>query len=714
MVRVMANLTSRVVLLLFLLVFFSTSCIEKFNKLEVELNPGVIVPIGSVSLSIGEMMEAVDVESILDSYKDVELNENSDKSYTVVFSQDSVTSVSLFDKVEIPKSPITFGSSKVFGTIRLDAKIEASEKYTLHALLTDFFDIDSIDLGFIKVPVKDVDGQLIKLDEEISNDTREFPLSTELGYNYEYMDLESGEVSLTLTNNLPSTISIFCDIFDPDVNTTLAILNFDNVSAGDPRTERASLAGKRLSKNTKIRILSVKMEETPGPVLINLEDFIEIEGGLNNLVLSGGKAELPSQSPIDSTNKVELSFDEVKRLDELQFENGEMAIDISSPFALNGKLVIDIPSMLDADGNPEKIVLDFDNSKSESERISMKDYKLLFNQNESGKSNIEYSYSFELLQSDGLVEFKSTDSISFSFSIKKYDFSFIVGDFGQQKVDIEPTRIKLPISVDFLGAQVFLENPVLNLNISSNSGLPASFSGNFSMYDWDPARKKELRIPNLIFPVATYPSTNFVTSSQPINKSNSNIVEFLSESPASSINYSASVQLNPNGDASVQVPNYIHTNSVVTVGFDMNIPLDFRLTNVDVDTTAAMDFSILDSISGSDLKLVFVLENGFPFEGEASYELIDSITNTNVLDRIELFQAEAAVLKSNGSVEQMSINSKELSYTKEEIEQIKTANKVRVSIKFTTPNNGDSPGKILSDNRVNFRILYKTNFEIKN
>lgn len=192
-----------------------------------------------------------------------------------------------------------------------------------------------------------------------------------------------------------------------------------------------------------------------------------------------------------------------------------------------------------------------------------------------------------------------------------------------------------------------------------------------------------------------------------LNTNNSNVVDFLGIIPQI-IFYSGNVEMNPSGPA---YNNFIVRDSKVVVDFEMDVPLEFRASDMQFDETVAVGFDFNDPEEVSDLALIFKSQNSIPLDMAMEVTYLSATGDS--LGGFVLDLLTAAPVDINGRSTGESVSESIIELDRAAINAIVAATDFRVVGRISTDNNGAQEVKIYSDNRLDFQIAAKGNFIIQ-
>lgn len=276
-----------------------------------------------------------------------------------------------------------------------------------------------------------------------------------------------------------------------------------------------------------------------------------------------------------------------------------------------------------------------------------------------------------------------------------------VGYFGQRAVNVPAGNFNLGVQAfeNFLNG-LYLDNPTIELIISSNVGLPLQLdidmdgvnsAGQLEQLGLDPI------LINGSTQIGQYDTTNVV-----IDRNTSNIVDFIANVP-NTILYSGQGIMNPAGNTGTD--NYITADGEMQVGLRLDLPLALRTQDlIFVQNINDLDFGGLSDETDAveRLTLIFNVENEFPFDADMKlrfYDNTDALTDSVLLD---LF--DAAPVDGNGRSTGYAVTREEEVLSGAKIGRLLQAKRIEMIITLNTTNNGNTTVKLYEDYDIKVKL----------
>ena len=296
---------------------------------------------------------------------------------------------------------------------------------------------------------------------------------------------------------------------------------------------------------------------------------------------------------------------------------------------------------------------------------------------------------------------------------------FVEGYFGQQNLQLPSDTTKLDIYKNFSAENFVLSDASLKFSIINDIG--ADFSGSINQLSSfnTSARKKVLMNNNQLnrmFVNAAQRNNTQITSSTlavTFNTVNSNIAPFISNLP-DKLSYSGSVTINPLGDEVKNYSQFAFYNTGIRVLADIDIPVRFSASAVNLFTESKVDFSNVKQLDNfNEGTFVIRLTNSFPFATQVQTYLLD--VNHQVLDSLLMPGGNTisyGELNSQNIVVKAAETTLNVVFDKAKIEKLKTTKYIKVKSRVMFPPNPPEI-QILENYSVKVSIVAELNYNAK-
>lgn len=303
-----------------------------------------------------------------------------------------------------------------------------------------------------------------------------------------------------------------------------------------------------------------------------------------------------------------------------------------------------------------------------------------------------------------------SDSVKLSLSIEQPDFDYIIGYFGNHLEESEKDTLDLDMEDFFsrLTGSIYLTSPSITISYLNSFGVPLRIDAEVKGINDEEEISLDRDPVDIDYPTSI--DNREVSSSFTIDKTNSTLPDLISMLPYE-IEYYGSASTNPDGETAED--NIIFSDSRLIADMEVEIPLEFRIANLQLaDTTD--NFFISDDPEDEnpidmleELIIEFYVENGFPLGASVMMELYDSISMT-VLETITTGELlSPAPVDANGRVTGPSTGNVEIEFTPEFLDAAQIADQIIISFTLNTTNNGTTDVKIYSDYNIVFSAAVK-------
>ena len=392
---------------------------------------------------------------------------------------------------------------------------------------------------------------------------------------------------------------------------------------------------------------------------------------------------------VSGVTSTELVDDDVE-ISYVDLSSGTIVFNYESSVNASLQLTIEISSLKNQMGIVFSEVIEINNTQSSGPQtfsFSLENYS--FDLTES-INQIQVNYSSQIIGSDTFESFSENDEIHIDMSIENFEFSYIEGFFGQIEQEIEQGDLDLDLTIlGDIAPNLYLETPNLRFTVDNAIGVP--FLIDLDLLGINDDESISLNGPNIQSQALMSTITDF-------NNSNSQLSDMISLSP-SQILYSGTVLSNPNGN--IGSINSITAGSDIKIGFELDVPLHFRLEDakrtdsLDIDFGRENDFtSEADYIDSVILKLH--TENDFPLDIDMMIFFTDSLSGL-VLDSLDVQILDAAEVNEEGRTISANIYDSNITLDSGQIDALFNSNRVLLDIKMNSYDNENTAVKLYTD-----------------
>ncbi|MDZ7879572.1 MAG: hypothetical protein U5L45_17980 [Saprospiraceae bacterium] len=646
----------------------------------VQLSPTIAVPLAKVNFIFKDFIKS-----------DSLIKVGADSSVQIVYAQDSIASYSVADIA---------GKATGNVAVSLNRNISVSDLAIAPFTTTKSVKLSDVVNGFSNPAVKAGFtanyGRSAPLAafNETSNTTSNLDDLTD----FTTLTLASGVWVLTVQNQFPFSVqNLKIDILDRgNGNTVLTTLSFASIASGASATETADLAGKTLSNQLAYRLPNLSSSGTGGvPVAINPDATLNVQVKSQNFKVKSGRfkiVETPLATESIIANVATSNADQ--KLKEITIKNAVANYTITTPAGISLQLDLTFPSIkmngaavtrrINVTSATTTGSITFTNAVGDLATIAAQPY-----------NQLPVEVKAVILPSPTFVTVAAGANITIATSFGAFDLGGAKGQFGNFNISIPVTKKNFGFDFSFLSStsqKLLFDNPSIRLRYTNSFGIPikanlvASATGLLG-------GTQALNAPviGISYPqIAQIGQT--VTNNFSINKTNSNIVPFLSILPKT-ISYSGDVAISSTNANEV---NFFTADSKINLGLDVLLPLKFSTENLILRDTVVADFASnsanLKYLESASLRINH--NNGFPMKTSLDLLVLKGGVATNVVTN---FSIPSATVNSDGRVTAAQVGVQDLVLTNAQLQAILGAEKLIIVGRIQTPNNGTGQAAFYSN-----------------
>ena len=533
-------------------------------------------------------------------------------------------------------------------------------------------------------------------------------------FEFEYVMISQGILSIEIINNFAFEItSLELELINSNNQVVIGQFLFNSISAGTSQVQSVNLADQYLYSDLEISIVEFSSDGS-GPNLFDENSWLSISNSDNMIFsISGisfqateGSVKFTSQEGPSDSIIVDMQVDDDVEISFINLSSGIMVYNYESSVNASLQLMIEIPSLKNEIGMVFTEVIEINNTQSSGPQIfsfSIDNYS--FDLSES-VNQIQVNYSSQIIGSDTFKSFSENDEININMSIENVEFSYIEGFFGQIEQEIEQDEIDFDISIiEDIAPNLYFETPNLRFTVDNAIGVP--FLIDLDLLGINDDESISLNGPNI-------QAQGLMTSFTDFNNSNSLLSDMISISPTQ-IQYSGSVLSNPNGN--IGVINSITSGSDIKIGFELDLPIHFRLEDVTRTDTLDLDFSSENNdMSGSDYVDSVILklhtENEFPLDVDLIILFTDSVSGL-VLDSLDVQILDAAEVDEDGRTISANIYDSNITLDSGQIDALFNSNRAILDIKMNSYDHENTAVKLYTDYQIKIAVgaIFELNVE---
>lgn len=694
-----------------LMVFILVGCMEDKFDLEklsddMELSPKFSAPLVRGSITLEDMVDDGGENIVLDSSE-------TSPYIKIVYREDSIFSFDGNDLFEVNESG---SESYTLGNIEIENFGPISEIITLGQIV-DNAATETTEASIIE----SADGSSINFPEINESDSMAIAGTYEVETidNFRYANFESGQIEITVTNNMPVEVTAefyFRTKIMDNTGTTveedigLKRFEFQNIPKDDSVTETFNLSGKKLGSilyATEVA-LSTPGSDSPVPIDLNNQN-LTIDAQSSNLVISSGEVSIQEQTLDSKKTAISTGYLGDKRLDTISFAGGGVELNINNNTNIPAYIKLSLPKSLYPNGDTVALEQSISAQSTSSGELDLTDSETIL----TGLDSLPIAYNLQLEGNQGFVEFHASDQVSFSYDLylNSDQIDYVSGYFGEDTLEFDEDIINTELGLfDNISGNFLLTDPKIKIFYSNTIGVP--FAANLNMIAESENKQQNLNeggAEGLLAFKSPSSAYNTVSDTIIIDKNTSDIDEFISL-PPKNIRFGGAGYVNLNTDPS-STQNFITSENRVNVGMEMDLPLELKTSGLTYRDTVDFD---MDVDFDEAVTLFGKFKNQFPFSIDIRVICRDSITNQDLLT-LEPLDAEgqtASILEApevdeNGSVLAPKENLVYFKVNADEIDLLNETNQLalQATVKTSQTTEEDFIGvKFYTDYTLDFRM----------
>jgi hypothetical protein len=658
-----------------------------FNKLssEVNLNPSLVAPLGNASITGWDLFRTGNKEK------------GPGGVINLVYRQENLIKYNLSDLVNLPNQQRFSSLEKAVGDIS-PGTISRKRDITLSEL------IGTLDGGLVSL--RSFGGMTVPFPAysysgpDVLYDLGQIP-------DFTYVSIIAGTLDFGLENKLKVPVTITGSLFDSGNNRSISDFTFANVPPGGVSKKSVNLAGFNISNKVKFRLSTFETNGSMTPVNINMDDYLRVSFDLIGLKISSGNVKIQSQVVDGSTGALSFVFPEADmKAFSAKLKKGTLKLTSINPTKLTGNVNL---SLTEIRKNGSAILANIPMNGNVAS-IDLSGSEINFSSDPTTPYNkIPYTYSIQLDNSPGYIDFSSADALKMDISISDLEFESLIGDFGTTKVQINPGYFEMDV-LNRLGGDFKVANPKLSLMLHNSIGIPAEVNLNMSAINKQGQFDALKRNPSVFnIPVPTDIFSGIANGTIEYNKQNSNLVEFIALPPNSKISYGGEIAFNKGNVVTSLNPNFIRAESTFSVDVALELPMELQISTLSFSDTSAISGKNFDKIESADL--LINSKNGIPLDLDMQLFFIDTISKQQYGTSKKTRMLSAA--KKDAAGNYIPFESQHtFVLEKSEIENLRKANAVVFSGTVISPLGENEVVTILSTSKIDLNVVIKSKLNL--
>ena len=422
------------------------------------------------------------------------------------------------------------------------------------------------------------------------------------------------------------------------------------------------------------------------------DEIIEIDDVVNQ-----DTVELPEVTGPGVVNEsFDLEFEypatEQERLDEVEYESGEIELRVFSNFIASR---INYTFTIEDTFDPNEVPVTFTDESTNSALNSTRTQDLtgytttLREQSGQNIFDIDFNIIIELGSGESLP---AGSEVRFELTYRNQTFNIIYGYFGQDTLDIGNQSIDLGFFSELSDDGIFFENPQFNMTFFNDIGIPVGMDfTNVYGIKTDTASGitdttfLEGPVTNNVQRIGHPDNTQVgetIESDLSINAFNSSIDELFQLAPDELV-FDISAISNPGGSTGENFENFFQPGGEIETFIAVELPMSVQFR----DLTREVDFDLGDGVGfdeADSVSLRLVTSNLFPFSANLTLTIEDE--NEEVLYTApETLVISTAFLNSSFVAEQPEVQISNIPLSPEGIDALNNGSRLNLIISLNTP-----------------------------
>ena len=313
-------------------------------------------------------------------------------------------------------------------------------------------------------------------------------------------------------------------------------------------------------------------------------------------------------------------------LHDLNFQSGNLAINVSSTIEHNITLVITFPDLkLNGSVLTKTITMIYPNSvpHTGSGTIDLTNVLADFTANNTATNTLRINIDATITGTGQPIS--GSENLDLTMNLTNLEFKNITGYFGQQTLASFADSILLKVFNNPIQGSLSFTNPKLTFTVENSFGIPITVNfNNLSTVNTVSNQTTQITFNNPVQSVnipANMGDPAVSTSFELSNATTNNTMTNLVDAAPKYLKYDISATSNPNGNPGPLNLNFIESTSKMIVKTDIELPFEGYASGMEVKDTLKFDqiSSAPDQIESVLFRLK--VDNGFPltFNGQAEF-----------------------------------------------------------------------------------------------
>ncbi|MEM7659081.1 MAG: hypothetical protein AAF399_23365, partial [Bacteroidota bacterium] len=379
--------------------------------------------------------------NVFDAITDSSLVQTDGDQLLYLSYRDTVASANLAEFVEFPDTSLEIGIS--LDTLELD-----SDTITQAITLREVAEQLAADGNLVGTILLGSDGQEIGLIPGVGG-IGSGPIEVDASDFFEFAELESGELILTIVNEFPVALdSVIFEIRNVNLpGPALVSDTFYFIPSGTSVTERYDVSGQQIENQLVAELVNLNTI-TAANVLIDLDDFIEIQLVAEGLRAKTATAIFPNQEFLDTVRTTKYTFGSEfadVELTKLVVESGRIVAESRSTVEDTIQFEYRLPAAANSLGEIPGVAIKLDPAPpggiaTETNEADLGGFVVDLTAGGEGFNLLMEQITVTLLSSGQLITLDQSDSVTVSFGLVDIVPTYVEGYIGKYNFTFEGTE----------------------------------------------------------------------------------------------------------------------------------------------------------------------------------------------------------------------------------------------------------------------------------
>lgn len=637
-----------------------------FSNSNVTLEPTFVVPLASIEMNLGNMVEDLD-----------EISSDSSGNLLVYYRDNSaVPPIRATDLFQLPQNFGIPNAQFPLGNAAIDP-IDLTVSTSLNTINQSW------------------SGALSSQIQTIGGTSALFPsFSNELGgthtlsipSNFSNGVISTGFLELELTNQWPIDLqNVSVDLKESGV--TVGSFSIASIPAGGVGSSTVALNGQTLGSSFTIEVTSMSSPGSSSAVMVDLSEQLIWHVLSVSTNVQNGNAVLSNQSFFESSSLVDIALDD-EEITLLELLEGSLDFNLNSDIGQETLLEVTFLEGLDAQGDTLRVQIPIPANGSAQGSADLSGGVISLDQSISQPFN-RFTLKFEafVVNSNGVVHsISSSNEISGSIEFNGFQFKYVEGFFGSSIEDLTGNELELDLEfLNRLTGNFQLEDP--KIKILTDNGLGAPIRTNFDLIG---TSREGVVVPlNLQPSDIAYPSLSEVGMNIKdeilIDRTTSNIVSFLANLPKL-MAFDGSIDINPEGNVGT---NFLTNSGRLYIGVEVDMGLNLTLTDLGWADTLDLDLTLdNENLDPQTVTIYSNVENGFGLAADIKLVMLGA--NDTKLDSVSFNFMQPGLTDTEGFVIESVLTETSVELNESQTDALFNSERMVLKATLNTPNNGST------------------------